>query len=349
MFSNIFLNRTNLLHNVSVLEDIAGGPILVMVKANGYGHGAKEIVKMLDGRIKYFGVSNQSEAEQLRQISDSNIVVFGACEDYEVCIKKKISFALFSSNHLKQIIKLYKKLNIKPQMHLCINTGMNRYGVKDIEEYTKIINLLKKNKLSLEGIYTHFSSLTSDKDYTAYQHEKFMQFVQLLPDENTLIHIGGGLSIFTDFKADLHRVGLEVYGYGNEFVKPVLSIESQIVDIQQVKKGEHVGYLCSYTAEQDMTVATIPLGYADGLPRKLSNKLIVSIKGKKAKNIGNICMDAFMVDISHINCKIGDRVVIMKNASDFAPLIESTEYEVLTNLSKFRGERKIILKNQKKI
>ena len=342
MFSNIVLNKSNLIHNVSVLEKIAGGPLCVMVKANAYGHGAKEIVKILNGRVEYWGVSNQSEAEEIRQVTNSHIIVFGACEDYSDCIKKNISFALLSYAHAKEIVKLYKKINLKPRMHLCINSGMNRYGVREKQEYLKIINLLEKNNLNLEGIYTHFSSLSTDKIYSQRQNKIFQEFVSLLPQRDTLIHIGGGLSIFTDFKADIHRIGLEVYGYGNEYVKPVLSVESQIVDIQNVKKGEYVGYLCSFVAKEDMTVATIPLGYGDGLPRKLSNKLNIKINGKNAQSVGNICMDAFMVDVTNIRCKKGDKAIIMDNASEIAPMIESTEYEVLTNLCKFRGEKKII-------
>ena len=341
MFSSIILNKSNLLHNIKVLENIAETRLCVMVKANAYGHGAKEIVKALQGKVEFFGVSNQTEAEEIREITKAHIIVFGACEDYAECIKKNISFALLSYNHTKQIVKLYKKLNIKPRMHICINSGMNRYGIREKEEFVKILKLLNKYNLTLEGIYTHFSSLTSDKNYTKKQYEIFKNFVDLLPSSKTLVHVGGGLSIFEDFKADLHRIGLEVYGYGNKFVKPVLSIESQIVDIQNVKKGEHIGYLCGYTAEKDMTIATIPLGYGDGLSRKLSNKLMVKIKDKNVKNVGNICMDAFMVDISTLKCKIGDKVVVMENASKLAPFEETTEYEVLTNLSKFRGERKL--------
>jgi len=341
MFSKIILNKSNLLHNIDYLEKTAGGQLCVMVKANAYGHGAKEIVKVLEGKIKYFGVSNQSEAEELREVTKQHIIVFGACENYEICIKKQISFALLSYNHAKNMAKLYKKLKIEPRMHLCINSGMNRYGVREKEEFLKIIKLLIKNQLSLEGIYTHFSSMSTDKTYTELQHNRFEEFVSLLPSKDTLIHIGGGNSIFTEYKADLHRIGLEVYGYGNANVKPVLSIESEIVDIQEVKKGEHVGYLCSYTAQEDMKIATIPLGYGDGLPRKLSNKLKVKIKGKIVQNVGNICMDAFMVDVTNIKCKKGDKVLIMEDASAFAPIIESTEYEVLTNFCKFRGERNI--------
>lgn len=340
MFSNIFLSKENLISNVNTLKEVAGKNLCVMVKANAYGHGAKEIVSMLDEYIDYFGVSNQTEAEKLREITNKNIIVFGACEDYQKCLDDDISFALLSYEHTKDMIKISKKIDKKPRMHLCINSGMNRYGVRDIKEYKKILALLIKNNIELEGIYTHFSSLTSDKEYTQRQKTIFEEFCKLLPTSwNTIKHIGGGITIFSDIDADMYRVGIEVYGYNNSLLKPVMKVESKIVDIQKVLKGEHIGYLCGFTAKRDMKVATIPLGYGDGLPRKLSNKMYVTIKGSKAKSVGNICMDAFMVDVTNIKCSKGDKVIIMENATELAPMIESTEYEVLTNFAKFRGER----------
>lgn len=340
MFSKILLNKENLLYNCRYLKEKSGGNLCVMVKANAYGHGAKEVVKVLEDEIDYFGVSNQFEALELRPITKSHIIVFGACEDYRKCIEENISFIILSLEHLKEIIELSHELSIMPRMHLCINTGMNRYGVKDKHEYEKIIKLLVKNDMYLEGIYTHLSSITTDKEYTERQLKIFNEFLSLLPEEwNTIKHIGGGGTIFLGEKVDMYRVGLKVYGYGHDILKPVLSIESQIVDIQKVKKGEHVGYLCCFTASKNMTVATIPLGYGDGFPRKLSGNISVEINGKNAKSVGNICMDAFMVDVSEIRCKKGDKVKVFNDASVFAPLVGTTEYEILTNFSKFRGKR----------
>ena len=343
MFSKIFLNRNNLLQNVVKIEEIAGHLICVMIKANAYGHGMKEILSILNDKIDYFGVSNQSEGLLAKRYTKKDVIVFGACEDYKVCMQNDVSFALFSYSDAKKIVKTAEKYQLTPKMHLCLNTGMNRYGVKSEKELIKVITFLKKKNIPLAGIYTHFSSLTTDRDYTEKQKEKFFNFIKLIPKEwHTIKHVGGGRSIFEGLDVDMFRVGLEAYGYGNEFVKPVLSVESTVVDIQQVSKGEHVGYLCGYTAEKDITIATIPLGYGDGLPRKLSNKLSVTIRGKQAQSTGNICMDTFMVDVTDLNCKLGDSVMIMNNASTLAPLIESTEYEVLTNLCKFRGERIIV-------
>ena len=340
MFSKIFLSKANLLYNLQKIQEISKHKTCVMIKANAYGHGMQEVISILNDKVDCFGVSNQSEALFARKYTKKDVIVFGACEDYRICMLNDISFALFSLYDAKRFVKIAQKNNLKPKMHLCLNTGMNRYGVKTDKEFDKIIAYLSRKGIKLAGMYTHFSSLTTDRNYTEMQKEKFYHFVKKLPkDWNTILHVGGGRSIFENIDADMFRVGLEVYGYGNEFVKPVLCVESEIVDIQKVNAGEHIGYLCGYTAKDNMTIATIPLGYGDGLPRKLSNKLQVKINGKTVTNVGNICMDAFMVDVSNVNCKVGDRVVIMDNASTLAPLIDSTEYEVLTNMSKFRGER----------
>lgn len=343
MFSKIFLCKDNLIENIKYLKNVCNAKICAMVKANAYGHGVKQVTEILKDYVEYFGVSNQSEAIEIRERNfDSKIIVFGACEDYLYCMKNNISFALFSYFDAKNIIKIAKKEKLLPKMHLCINSGMNRYGVKDIKEFVKIIKLLEKNKIELEGIYTHFSSLTTDENYTQKQKEIFEKVLSLLPQNwKTIKHVGGGGTIYRNFNMDMYRTGLEIYGYGNDKLKRILKIESEIVDLQKVKKGEHIGYLCSYTAQRDMTVATIPLGYGDGIPRKLSNKLKVKINGKQATNVGNICMDAFMVDVTEIRCKIGDKVVILENATELTKDLETTEYEVLTNFTKFRGERLI--------
>lgn len=343
MFSKIFLYRQTLINNIKILKQQANGKICAMVKANAYGHGVKEVVSILKDEVDFFGVSNQTEAEHVREICKSEVIVFGACEDYEKCIENDISFAVFSYEQVKNMINLSKKIGKDAKMHLCLNTGMNRYGVKSVKEFVKIVRFLKRQKQNLEGVYTHFSSLSCDEKYTKRQEELLGEFLTFLPsDWKSVVHVGGGLTIKQNIKADMHRVGLEIYGYGNESVKPILRVESEIVDINEVEKGEHVGYMCSYTATKKMTVATIPLGYGDGLPRGLSNKIEFQINGQKSRSVGNICMDALMVDVTDIKCKIGDKVEILNNAQVFAEILKTSEYEVLTNFSKFRGERIII-------
>lgn len=343
MLSKIILKKDNLISNIEYVKSQKEGKFCFMVKANAYGHGLREIVEMGQDYVDYFGVSNQKEAEIVRSISDKPIIVFGRCDDYFSCMANKIEFALFSLEQAKEVVKIYRNSGVKPLMHLCVNSGMNRYGVKDDAKVKKIVSFLKKSGLALAGVYTHFSSLTTDEQYTLKQWEKFQRLIEYIPKEwNVLSHIGGGGTIYRDFASDMFRVGLFCYGYGDENLKPVMQVKSQIVDIIKVKKGEHIGYLCGFTAEKDMLVGVVPLGYGDGLPRKLSNNFSVEIKGSKVQEVGNVCMDAFMVDLSHIKCNVGDEVVVLRNASVLTELLQTTEYEVLTNFSKFRGDRGVI-------
>ena len=341
MLSKKIINSKNLIDNITYIKQQAfDKKVCVMVKADAYGHGMKEITELLKDEVEFFGVSNQEEALELRKYNcTSRVIVFGACEDYKICMQQDIDFALFSYPQLKEVIKIAKKNHLIPKLHLNINTGMNRFGIQTKKEMNKIISLLQKNDMMLEGIYTHFSSLTSDPDYTDRQKILYDYFVSFLPqDWNVLKHVGGGNSLFEDYNCDMVRVGMLVYGYGNEFVKPVMSIESQVVDMQYVKSGEHVGYLCGYTAPRDIVVATIPLGYADGLPRLLSNNCKVKINNKWARSCGNICMDSFMVDVSEINAKVGDKVQIMVDATAFSEICGTTCYEVCTNFIKLRAQ-----------
>ena len=340
MFSKIYISKENLIHNIKYLSSVKGTKLCAMVKANAYGHGAKEIAGVISDYIDFFGVSNENEAFEIRPYTDKGIIVFGLCQNYEKLMEKDVSFAIFSFFDAKNIIKLSKKINKMPRVHICVNTGMNRYGVKTIEEFKKLVELFSKNNIEFEGVYTHFSSLTSDERYTESQYEKFKSFTDYLPIMwHTIKHIGGGNCIYTNMDADMIRIGLQIYGYGNQHVKPVMSIESEIVDLQEVEKGEHVGYLCGYTANKNITVATIPLGYADGFPRSLSNQFQIEINGKQAVNVGNICMDAMMIDVTNITCKVGDKVRIFSDASTLAKQLKTSEYEVLTNLSHLRGEK----------
>ena len=344
MFNQIILNKSNLLHNLYYLENyLQDRKICVMVKANAYGHGMAEIAKCLQQENVSYGVSNEEEALSLRKITDKQIIVFGACINHQELMKNDIDFAVFSFQMVKNICKIAKKFNLQPKMHLCLNTGMNRYGVNDRNEFLKVINFLVKQKLELAGIYTHFSSLTTDENYTERQKRLFYEFCYCLPkDWRTITHVGGGKTVFKDIDAKMFRTGIEIYGYGDENLRPVMSVKSKIVDTVNVKAGEHIGYLCGYTAQKDMLVGAVPLGYADGLPRKLSNKLTILYKGKPLQNVGNICMDCFMVNLDKTKAKTGDEILIMDNACSLAKILGTTEYEVLTNFGHFRGERRIV-------
>ncbi len=345
MISRILINKENLQSNLNfVKKQRHNAKICAMVKANAYGHGIKQIVKLLSGRVDCFGVVNIQEAMLVRKLDKfTSIVIFGYCENIKCAIENNISLSIISIENLKKIIKIAKKLNKKPKLHLNINSGMNRFGIKSIEDFDKVINILLKNNLTLQGIFTHFSSLTTDPNYTIKQREIFESFIQRLPSSfKPIVHVGGGNSLFKIKGFEMYRVGMFLYGYGHDKLKPVLSVKSKIVALQEVEKDEHVGYMAAFTAQEKMKVAVIPLGYDDGIKRELSNNFYVKINGAFCKSVGKICMDCFMVDVSKINVKVGDEVEVLLNASEWTKILNTTEYEILTNFNGFRGERKIV-------
>ncbi len=342
MFSKIILNSKNLQHNLDFVKTQShNAKVCAMVKANAYGHGLKEIVKLLSGHVHAFGVVNIEEALTVRKIDKkAMVIIFGVCENIEFALKNNISLAVVSLDNLKEILKVAKNFKIKPKLHLNINSGMNRFGINDIKEFDKIISLLKKNDIVLEGIFTHFSSLTTDDSYSFRQKKIFDSFVLRLPEKwKVLVHVGGGNSLLKMRGYEMYRIGMFLYGYGNENLKPVLSVHSKVVDLQKVKGNEHVGYMSAYTAKNDMQIGVIPLGYDDGIKRGLSNKLKVKINGKTCKNVGNICMDSFMIDITGLKVKASEEVEILSSASDWCEFLKTTEYEILVNFNGFRGER----------
>ena len=294
-------------------------------------------------------VATVDEAVYLRNIGFKN-EIFVLNQPYEDEIKKIISNDItigISSTHFLEKIGEYKE---KVNVHIEIGTGMGRTGIhpKRVEEY---IDAVKKfENIKIEGIYTHFSSADIDKEYTEKQLETFKLAVEKA--EETLgklkyVHASAsnGIINFKDSYYNLVRPGIIIYGYPSAKdtlekinLKPVCKLKTKIILLKNVPEGISIGYSRSYITTKETKVATIPIGYADGLRRELSNKGYVVIKGKKAKIIGNICMDSSMVDITEIdNVNIGDDVYIWDNEiitlEEVATLSNTINYEIMSTIS----------------
>ncbi len=338
------INKNNLLYNLNLCEK-SRKIICPMVKANAYGHGIKEIVGILKEKVNWFGVANANEALKVKKISkNSKLLVVGKTCEYSKLIKNNISFTIDSFEDIKKINLICNKINKKAYVHIAINTGMNRIGVKNLYEFQKILNIINCNEnIILEGIFTHFFDADCEKTNFYNQLNIFSQYVKLV-NKKVLVHIGG--SFVLNYKLpdyiDMVRVGFFIYGYGKNDLKPVMSIYSEILKIKDCKKGEYVGYGNTNQLKKDSKIATISLGYADGLSRRLSNKLKLTINGKKAKIFGNVCMDMCMVDVTNVPCKIKDFVLVVSNIQTLAKLIGTSPYECLTNFQSFRGKSLIV-------
>jgi len=321
---------------------------MAVLKANAYGHGILPIAKYLNGNqnIDCFAVAFIEEAIQLRKENiQKPILVLGAINNKQIkmFLKYDTSFTGSSEEKLEAISLKAKKLNKIAKVHLKIDTGMHRLGIP-FEEYKQFLTRLKTfENLSLEGLMSHMISAGSrDSEWNNLQISRFKDLIKnwelILDKKPKFIHLENSAGFFNfnmDF-TNVSRLGIAIYGYGHEGLKPVLRLYSVVKDIKNIKAGETVSYGGWYRAEKDSKIALIPVGYGDGFMRG-HRKGSVLINGLRFPIVGVICMDYFIVDITGaVNTKVGDRVTIIgeeNSASGWAKVSGTIVYEVLTLLN----------------
>lgn len=333
--SSKIISKKILLQNYKVLKAISGKNICAVLKANAYGHNSKNVCKILSEVCDFFAVENLYEALEIRKVNKTaNILVLGYCNDYKLASKNNIFVMIDSVKELQKI----KKINISLGVHIKINSGMNRLGVKTKNEFSKMIKLIKNSKkIELKGVFTHIFD-SKNKKTTQKQIFIFKRFINLVPANlSPTIHIGGSnlVNYNIDF-VDYIRCGISLYGYMQKNTFPCMKIKSKVVKISKVKKGEYVGYDCYFKTTKDIKVAVVPIGYADGIIRQFQKDMNVYFKGKKLKVIGKICMDMLMIDVSKVDIKLGDWVTVFNNAKYWSKKSGLSEYEILTGLNKAR-------------
>ena len=304
-----------------------------VIKADGYGHGAVEIAKVLEAeeRLYGFAVATAEEALELREHQiEKPILILGYTfpDCYEQLAEKDIMPAVFREDSLQQLAEAARKTGRKIKVQVKVDTGMHRIGVTPDEAGLSFVEkLLSVKELELEGIFTHFARADEiDKTSALAQFECFQQFVSRIEETFQITipykHCANSASILElpQTHLDLVRAGVALYGlWPSEEVsketmelKPALSLYSHIVYIKEIEKGDAVSYGGTFVADKKMRVATIPVGYGDGYPRGLSNKGYVLIRGKKAPILGRVCMDQFMVDVTDIpEAAMDDQVTLI--------------------------------------
>lgn len=334
-----YIDKSALLNNLDVCKKYCSN-IIVMVKADAYGHGVKTVVKILKDKVKFWGVANTDEALNLRKFLDNThtILVVGKSQNFGQLIKNNIDITIDDFKELIDIKNFCIKNKIKASIHIAINTGMNRIGVKNIKEFKRLLEIIKSsNYIKLKGVFTHCFDEDSVDNHFDKQMAKFKRFVDCVKDKDVLVHIGGSFCLTKSVSkfVNMVRVGYFLYGYGSAELKPVMTIESKVVKITHCKVGEFVGY-GKTKLSKDSDIALIPLGYADGIPFNFADGGYVYIKNKPCPVLGRICMDMLMVDVTNIDIKLDDKVTIFDNAEYYAKIAKTLPYEILTNFSKAR-------------
>ena len=333
--------------------------ILAVVKANAYGHGAIGVAKFLENKADYLAVAATDEALELRKNGiNCPILVLGHIPygDYDNIVKFNITTTISDFYEAELLSKAAKKAGVTAPLHIAVDTGMNRIGFAcndaSIEEIKKIKEL---PNIEIEGAFSHLAAADMlDKAYTKMQAKKFDEFVLKL--ENTGInvaikHLYNSAAIADlEKKYDMVRQGIILYGlkpsdeveFNNINVpKPVMSMKTRVVQVKTLPAGECISYGCTYTTEKETIVATLCAGYADGVTRVLSNNGEVLIRGKRAKIIGRVCMDQFMVDVTDIpDVEAGDTATIFGadgeetiSVDEIAKKANTINYEIICNIN----------------
>lgn len=367
------INLDNLLWNLSIIKKKLpkDSKIYAVLKADAYGNGAVHIGMELENIPYIFGYACATfdEAMELREYHlKKNILILGYIfpNEIEKAINNDISMTVYNIDCAKEISKLARKNNKIAKIHIAINTGMNRIGYNvNRDSVLEIKEIYKLSNIVIEGVFTHFSKADEkDKTFTKTQQTLFNEMKDNLIKEGIkceYYHTANSAAIleFSESYSSLVRLGISMYGmWPSDKVKrdiplkPILSLYSSIINIHTVNKGSLVGYGGIYKAKKDILVATISIGYADGVPRSISNKGYVLIHGKKAPIIGRICMDQMMVDITDIKgVKIEDKVTIIGTENDntitmedISSITNRLNYEISCALSNRRVKR-IYIKN----
>lgn len=335
-----------------------GVKLLAVVKADAYGHGSLEITKFLDDKCDFFGIATVGEAVKLKKAGiKSPMLILGHVmpNEYSLVVEHDIRVPIFSYADAKALSDEAVKQGKTVAFHFCVDTGMSRIGFQVNDESADIckdITLLPN--IYAEGIFSHFAT-ADEEDLTKAltQRTYFKSFISMLESRGINIpikHINNSAGIMNfDQYFDMCRMGIILYGVypSNEVdkslldIKPALSWTTHISYIKTLDAGREISYGGTYKTSEPRVIATVPIGYADGYPRALSNIGRVIINGKYAKIVGRVCMDQFMVDITDIDgVKLGDEVVLIGTqggailtVEDVADNANSFNYEQLCRIS----------------
>ena len=345
MKAKLYINRQNLKENIEYIRNKIGNrKIIAMVKANAYGTGDTLVAKELQNMgVDAFGVANIEEAKRIRDAGIKGMILVTCVvytDELKEAIANDISMSISDIEELKYIDEEAAKQSKVAKLHIKVDTGMTRLGFTPENVLAAIKEIEKYENLALEGIYTHLSCADSDEEYTLDQIRIFRETVE---DAKSIadfkyIHIlnSDGTEMYTDEpEIDTHvRVGISMYGYSKN-MQPITKLTAPVIHINNIDKYTKVGYSGTYIAKPNTKIAVVKIGYADGLSRCLSNNLSVIVNGVECAQVGNICMDMMMIDVTDAPVSIGDEVVIWdytNDLKDIAKLSHKIVYEVISNL-----------------
>lgn len=358
------INLDSAQYNFKQIYNHTHSKICCVIKANAYGHGAIQLAKLYQSLgADYVAVSNIEEALQLRQNQISlPILILGytSCDCAKILADNNITQCVFSYEYGMNLVEKARAQNVTVKVHIKIDTGMGRIGFlcrdASSNEIEKAVEVCKAPNLDVEGIFMHFAVADESEDGEVYTREQFRNFMNAIDIfkangiEFKIKHCANSAAIFDypEFQLDMVRAGVVLYGLQpSEKVQhlldlmPVMSLHSVIAHIKTAEEGQTISYGRTYTAPCAQKIATIPIGYADGFRRMNGHqKYSLCINGKPAPIVGRVCMDQLMVDVTGIDCEIGDEVIVFGDEHPFtvdniAKTNDTINYEIVCDV----GER----------
>lgn len=358
------ISLDNIAHNIREIRRITGksAEIMGVVKADAYGHGVMEVAKtLLENGASRFAVSMLDEAIQLRRAGiEVPILILGYTDPRRAneIIENDVTQSVFSHDLAQALSDEAVRQGKKVKIHIKIDTGMSRIGF--LPGYSAVKNVVEISRLSniiIEGLFTHFATADEkNREYTNTQFERFMSIcceLQRIGIHIPVKHCANSAAIieYPEMHLDMVRPGIILYGmYPSEDVnkakidlKPAMTLKANVIMVKEVEKNTSISYGRIFTTGRTSKIATIPIGYADGFNRMLSNKGKVLINGEFAPVVGRVCMDQCMVDITDIgsNVEVGDEVVLIGaqgqnniTAEDVAQTIGMINYELVCIVGK---------------
>lgn len=329
-YAKIDLNAV--LHNINEIKKKIGLNVKIMaiIKANGYGHGAKTLGDFLENEVDYYGVATIEEAMELRVNGIKlPILILGytSPSQYIDIVENDITQTIYTVEMAEEMSKAGELWGKKAKVHIALDTGMTRIGFQaDKAGISEVEEIFTFSHLIVEGLFTHFACADeTDKSYSKLQIDRYDNFVKLLEEKGIHIPIkhmcnSAGIMEFDHHHFDMVRAGIITYGlYPSQDVnknaiklKPALEWKTHVINVKTVDAGYGVSYGITYITKNKTKIATVSIGYADGYLRALSSKGRVLIHGEYAPIIGRICMDQMMIDVTHIdNVEIEDEVTLV--------------------------------------
>ena len=350
-FNDYIIDGEKLQSNIKRIKRYIGRStkICAVVKSDAYGLG-------VENDVDYYAVVCVKEAIELRLIdSVKPILILGVCnlEYINWCARNDVEISIST---LEEVRYINKYLDGTIKVHIKINSGMNRFGIKSITILRQILKEIRKSqKIIIVGAYTHFATKAENLDFIDYQYSFFEKMIKEIKIKDLIVHCANSFVSTTDKLklCNMIRVGFSMYSdhYERLKIENVLTIKARLINVNNVKKGESVGYDRTFIAKRPSKIGVVSMGYNDGFARNLSNNFKVIVNGQFVNVVGNVCMDCFMIDLTDIKGYfVGSEVVILGEScgnkitlEDYAKALNFSPYEVLTGFKTRRMN--VIVKN----